>query len=66
MRTQNHTFIFDRMSGQYRDTGPSTTLDRVLSFFSAGQVRIAPVAEQDAKPAKPAQGVDNFPSGFDR
>lgn len=50
MRTQaqapapvrDHVFLHDKLSGRYVDAGEATTVDRVLSFFSVGAVRIAP------------------------
>ncbi len=40
-----HVFVFDRLHGVYKDLGPATTVDKVLSWFSAGRVRIAKVQE---------------------
>ena len=39
----DHTFIFDRMAGTYRDCGPATKLDRFLQHFTCGSVKVRPV-----------------------
>jgi len=54
---KKHTFIFDRMKGRYVDTGPASRFDRVASFLSAGQIR---VAEPKQKPVESPFAEDKF------
>jgi hypothetical protein len=64
---QQHVHIFDRMRGRYVDAGPADTLSRVLSWFSAGQVKIAPPAKQpEADAAQAPVEPQQYQTGFDR
>lgn len=64
VNNQQHVHIFDRMRGGYRDVGPADTLSKVLSWFSAGQVKIAPPAKK-AEPAPAQVEPQQYQTGFD-
>jgi hypothetical protein len=68
VNTQQHVHIFDRMRGRYVDAGPADTLSKVLSWFSAGQVKIAPPADAQPQAAKAGAPVEpeQYQTGFDR
>ncbi len=59
-KTEDHTFLFDRSRGTYKDVGPTTKLERVLKHFSCGTVRIAPVAVKNNSGPGTAGQADGY------
>ena len=63
-----HVYLLDRLRGGYVDAGEADGVSKVLSWFSAGRVRIADPDQPKSFPVikdRPATGVDKFESGFD-
>jgi len=59
-RTVDHTFIFDRMAGTYRDCGPASKLDRFLQHFTCGSVKVRPVKAKSNSGLGVAQQAEGY------